>query len=195
MVQMAENTLVDEDIGYIDGIIADFNKKLADFERLVAWFREKKDIAKTDAVLNQEVDALLKRADVLEGSINKAKEAINQLNNMVANMTPDWLKSWLNGTTSGDHLGFVPLLIAGAITGAIAFLGAWISDAYITAKKLEAQERAIKAGADPTRVTEALFDQPGNGTMFGFGSLGTLGLLLLAGGAVYLYSRYQDGPS
>lgn len=190
MVQMQENTLVDEDIGYIDGIIADFNKKLADFERLVAWFREKKDVAKTDAVLNQEVDALLKRADQLQATIQKAKDAINELNNMVANMTPDWLKSWLNGTTQGDHLGLVPLLIAGAITGAIAFLGAWVSDAYIVAKKVEAQERAIAAGADPTAATRALFEEDTGATMFGFGSLGTLGLLLLAGGAVYLYNRY-----
>lgn len=188
MVQMADNTLVNEDVGYVDGIIRDFNAKLVEFERLVSWFREKKEVAKTDAVLNQEYDAIMKRSELLQGSINKAKEAINQLNNMVANMTPDWLREWLNNS-NGDNLGLVPLLVAGAITGAIAFLGAWISDAYIVAKKLEAQENAIRAGADPGAATRAIFQEPGE-TMFSFGSIGTLGLLLLAGGAVYYYNRY-----
>jgi len=187
-MQAPNNTLVDEDIGYIDGIIRDFNTKLADFEKLVSWLRGKGDIAKTDAVLNQEYNALMKRAELLQGTIDKAKESINQLSNMVTNMTPDWLRDWLNDT-NGDHLGLVPLLVGGAVVGAVAFLGAWISDAYITAKKLEAQEVAIRAGADPTRVTTEIFGREQT-TMFGFGQVGTIGLLLLAGGAVYMYNRY-----
>ncbi len=184
---MAEG-LVDEDVGYIDGIIKDFNTKLDQFNRLVAWFETKKEVAKSDAALNQEYLAIMKRAEFLQGSIQKAKDAINQLQNMVTNMTPDWLRDWLSGT-NGDHLGYVPIIIAGAIAGAIAFLGAWITDAYIVAQKLEAQELAIKAGGDPTKVTQAIFGaQPG--TMFGFGTMGTLGLLLLAGGAVFLWQRF-----
>lgn len=190
MVQMADNTLVDEDVGYIDGIINDFNGKLAEFDRLVTWFKTQENVAKSDAVLNQEYTELMHRAELLQGTIDKAKDSINQLTNMVTNMTPDWLKSWLNDT-NGDHLGLVPLLVAGAITGAIAWLGVWITDAYIVAQKLEAQKVAIAAGADPTRTTEALFTENGTGgAMFGLGSIGTLGLLLLAGGAVYFYNRY-----
>ncbi len=185
----APNTLVDEDVGYIDGIIRDFNAKLTDFDRLVTWLRTKRDTAKTDAVLNQEYDALMKRAELLSGTIQSAKDSINQLNNMVSNMTPDWLRDWLNDT-NGNHLGLVPILVAGGIVGAVAFLGAWISDAYIVATKLEAQDRLLDAGGDPNVLARELWRAPENGTMFGLGSLGTLGILLLAGGAVYLYQRY-----
>lgn len=186
---MADNTLVDQDVGYVDGIINDFNAKLTEFERLVSWFREKRDIAKTNAVLNQEYNALMQRADLLDGTIQKAKDAINQLNNMVSNMTPDWLKNWLNNS-NGDNLGLIPLLVAGAITGALAYLGVWITDAYIVGQKLEAQERAINAGADPTKTTTAIFGEPAGGTLFGLGSIGTLGMLLLAGGALFLFNKY-----
>jgi hypothetical protein len=188
MVLRATNTLANEDVGYIDGIIRDFNNKLAEFDRLRRWFIAEKDVAKTDARLNQEYDALMKRADLLQGTIQKAKDAINQLNNMVENMTPDWLRDWLNNT-NGDSLGLVPLLVAGAITGALAWLGTWITDAYIVGKKIEAQKIAIAAGADPTKATEAVFGAPEE-TMFGFGAIGTLGLLLLAGGAVFLFQKY-----
>lgn len=187
---MADNTLVDQDMGYIDGIIRDFNNKIAEFDRLRAWFVAEKDVARSDAVLNQEYDALMKRAELLDGTIQKAKDAINQLTNMVENMTPDWLRSLL-GNSDGDSLGFVPLLIAGAITGALAWLGTWITDAYIVGKKIEAQKLALSAGADPTKTTQAIFGKPaGAGTVFGFGSIGTLGMLLLAGGAVFLYQKY-----
>ena len=182
----APNTLVDEDVGYIDGIIRDFNAKLADFERLVSWFRTKRDVAKTDAVLNQEYNALMKRADMLEGTIQSAKDSINQLNNMVTNMTPDWLRDWLNDT-NGNHLGLVPLLVGGGVVIAVGFLGAWITDAYIVAKKLEAQEKLLAAGGDPNVIARELWREEEG--MFS-GGLGTLGLVLLAGGAVYLYSRY-----
>lgn len=189
MVTRATNTLANEDVGYIDGIIRDFNNKLAEFDRLRQWFIAEKDVAKTDAGLNQEYNALMKRADLLQGTIQKAKDAINQLNNMVENMTPDWLRNWLNNT-NGDSLGLIPLLVAGAITGALAWLGTWITDAYIVGRKIEAQKIAIAAGADPTKATEAVFGAPAQETMFGFGSVGTLGLLLLAGGAIFLYQKY-----
>jgi len=184
------NTLAQEDVGYIDGIVNDFNTRLAEFERLVSWMRSKDNVVKTDAVLNQEYNSLMNRAEQLQGTIDRAKEAINQLSNMVRNMTPDWLQNWLNGNTSGDHLGLVPLLIGGAVTGAIAFIGAWVSDAYIVARKIEAQENALRAGGDPTQVTESIFGPENKPTLFGFGSMGTLGLLLMAGGGFYLYQKY-----
>lgn len=183
------NTLANEDVGYIDGIIRDFNNKLSEFERLRQWFVAEKDIAKTDAVLNQEYNDLMKRAELLDGTIQKAKDAINQLNNMVANMTPDWLKDWFNNNND-DSLGFVPLLVAGAITGALAWLGTWITDAYIVGKKIEAQKALLAAGGDPDVIARTVWGQDTGGTMFGLGSIGTLGLLLLAGGAVFLYQKY-----
>lgn len=188
----APNTLVDEDIGYIDQITRDFNAKLEQFERLVSWLRGKREVAASDPSLRYEYDALMSRANFLQGSIDSAKESINQLTNMVTNMTPSWWSSFFNdddamsGYTS-SQMGFLPILVGLAITGAIGYLGAWISDAYIVSKKIEAQERAIAAGGDPTKVTAAIFSS--GQTMFGFGAAGTLGLLALAGFAFYSWQK------
>lgn len=172
------------DPSYIDGLINEFNATLAEFENLYRRLLGYEETAKSDAVLNQRYLALISRANALQGTIERAREGVTELQDFLANSTPDFIRNILNGN---NQLGFIPILVGGAVAGASALLGFWISDASAIADQLQAQENAIRAGGDPEQVTRDIFNPEQSGGFFGSIGLGTLALI---GGGIFLYRKF-----
>ena len=141
---------------YVDNLVAEFNAKLAEFEKLYAYLVSNEYIAADDPELASSTSALISRANTMRGAIDGANAAID--------------KMFDNGQLFG--LGIVPLIFAGAIVTAIAVLGIWLTDAYVETAKIGERKSLLEAGADPTTLARAAAG--------GFAGFGTLGLVAVA---------------
>lgn len=160
-----------EDNGYFQTKLAEFNEKFAEFQRVLALLST---TPSRDPQLEAERQELLGRAHWIETIIAKAKEAINW-----ANMQIRQLSDSLSG-----NLGLLPVVAiaaaVAAIVGAIAYMSAWISDAYSWSKKADIAQSMERAGGSPTDIQRAIAEQNGIGT------IAIIGLLAVAGIGLWL---------
>jgi len=168
-----------------DAAVAAFQQKLAEFQSVWALLVSKASVAASNSSLKAEYDDLMGEGSLLQSTIDSVTGAIDYVRNAAAQVES------IFGGMGG--LGIAPLILLGiiaTITGGTAFIAKWLTDAYALAKKLQAQEALLAAGADPNVVASSFSDQ----TFFGnLGSTVGSGLLWIGVGLAVLWFAKSRG--
>lgn len=86
-------------------------------------------------------------------------------------------------------LGVLPLLPIAAISGAIAYMGAWVAKVYIFNRKLEEAKRLESLGVNPQEAA-ALTQGYGENSLAD--AINAIKVPLLIGGGIFLLVKYGD---
>lgn len=167
-----------EDNGYFQEKLAEFNAKLAEFNNVLNAVMSA-DVS-DEPQLQAEKTALVERAEWIKGAIQKTQDAINWANQQIRQLTD---------ALSGNELGIAPIAVVAAIaaiSGALAYMSSWISDAYAWSKKVEAAQIVKDAGGTPEEIARAI---EGGDTGLGLG--GSVLPLVLVGLGLFLWQRYN----
>lgn len=125
-----------------------FTEKLMEFQRVFALVNAT-DVSDIEN-LQADKESLLSRAGWINATIERAQQAVN------------WAQQNLSqyeDTFPNDQLGLAPLAVMAAVAilgTAIAYMGSWISDAYIWSQKAEVAREMLERGASPGEVARAL---------------------------------------
>ncbi len=162
---------------YVENITREFDVKLDQFRQAYDWLLQNESVTEGDPTLASSFTSLMNRAELLDVPIQRAQEAIATLQETIDKSVA--MFQGLNG------LGVLPLLVAGAIVGAVSILGIWLSDAYVEINKIEERKALLEAGADPTVIARA--SREGGGWFEGLGTLGIVSVF--AAGFWFLSNR------
>ena len=143
----------------LDRAVADFMRKIKAFYDNLTGLKMQADFVRQHPQLKGEYDALIRRGDIIDASIKKAKAAIQ-----AAQSAWDWFKSVV-GLGGLEALPAVPIAIAAA-AGAVTLITKWLADVYVFSRKIE-EVKALEAAGKitPQRMTEILEKGTGPGLM------------------------------
>lgn len=131
---------------YVDN----FKAKAKTFVNEYLTLQKREDIAALDPTVKKEYDSLMSKGSYI---FNTIKSIASKLDFAIDNL--------MNGNTNTlNGMGVLPLLPIAVLAGAIAAIVAWLSDAYVMNRKLDALEKlSIETGADPEKLANAISDK------------------------------------
>ena len=153
-----------------------FQFSINDFLAAINSLRYRAQYALKDPALKAEYDTLMRRASVIQSTINTAKEAINKVT------------SFFNFSGLGE-MGVLPLLPIALITGAVAAIAKWTTDAYALSKRLDEVKRLEGEGIPPEKAA-AIVAKATVTPIFG-GFTGLVPILAIGG---FLLWAYKNKP-
>lgn len=161
--------------------VAELKEKAAEFTRVFGRLEELKSIAYADPAAKSKWDSLMGAAHAVMKKVRAVTGWIDSVYGSITNLFGvDITDSELEDNTLG--LAFIPIAV---ILGALAAITAWLSNAYVQLKELEAVEALIKQNVAPTDAYKLVRGEQG-GILSTVGSLGTAALLI---GGVLMYQK------
>jgi len=152
--------------------------KAKEFTKTFDALSARKDIAARDEKVSAEYDALMTKGEWLKSSISFITNKIDSVYN-----------SFFRGSTPSG-MGIAPLAAVVpvvAITGSIAAMTAWLSDAYILNRKLNHIESQIEGGATSDEARAGVEATYNKGSLINLEGSPVMGALFLAGIGVAFY--------
>ncbi len=158
------------------GIIERFKARIAEFRGL--FTRLAGVGAQVPTEMQGEYQDLVTRGSSIQSTIDTVTGGINKAVN------------WFKGAFGMDavrmarqgQLGFIPLLPAAAISGAMALIGYWITDTMQFIKKMEQFEEMRARGVPASEAAQAVQTAAGSGPIFGVNMQQWLVPLVILGG-------------
>lgn len=165
-VQAGYKGTPEQEKSLLDRTVADFMRKIKAFYENYRGLQMQRSVVDkyrgADPALGQQYDALMQRGSTIDGSIKRAKEAIDAALGFWGTV-----KGWF-GLSELNQLGAVPV-VGVAITAAaaaITLITKWLADVYVFSRKIEELKTLEAAGKiTPQRMTEILEKGTGPGLM------------------------------
>ena len=155
-------------------IAGQFQARYAEFNAVYAGLQAQSDaVTGMPAELQIEYQQLMDQAATIKSTADGAMASVN---------------SALTYLKSVFGLGFIQLVPIAVIGASLAAVTYWLSNAYVTAKKLDTFNAAVASGVNPTTALQTITAQSGLGS-FTSAIGGALGWAVVIGVAIFILPR------
>ncbi len=158
-------------------VVGQFQARYAEFNRVYTALQSQADsVLAMPQSLQDEYNSLMSQGDTVKSTIDGTMSDINSA------MT--YLKSVFG-------IGFIQLLPAAVVGAGLAAAAYWLSNAYVTAKKLDAFNAAIANGATVDQATQAANSLSGtSGFMQAIG--GSVGTIIVIAALLFIVPKLLE---
>lgn len=166
-----------------------FRDKVLEFANVYDRLKDGAEMVADAPNLQDEYNALMERGRQIRERVQNVADTIDWVREQVKQMG-----SVLEGTNrQGLGIAFTLTAVIVTVTGAIATMTKWLSDAYALNKKVQERQRLLEAGhtSDEVVAMQRAGRTPQTGGWFG--GLGDAGRMFALGAAILLLASWWQG--
>lgn len=175
------------------GKVDEFKRKADEAYTLFQRLRDKKIAAMGDPNLRREYDDVMGEANEIQDKISDVERMALGVREGAGGIIKGWfgLEGYNHAMRQLGQLGFVQVLAVGAVAAAIAWVGTWVSKAYILDRKLTAVENLHAQGVPISEAGKIITERGDPGPLDIFAGAAGTGVALAGLAAVVLYFFFE----
>lgn len=184
----------------LDSTEQDFWRKVDQFrgkadEAYTLWqkLRTKRQAAATNPELLAEYNQSMGKAENIQAKISDVEAVTQAVKSGLVESVKGWigLEGIRHAQNRLGEIGILPVIAIAGITAAIAWIGSWLSEAYVIDRKLTAVENLTAGGMSAREAGDLIAEKGDPGALELFaGNLGT-GIAVAGGVALLLYFFFE----